>query len=110
MLALSRVQVTPHQLLILDELTAAATEEYFSDVCALVEHEKVAGVSVLFISHRLPEVFKIATRIAVLRDGRLITVVDTADTSPSEITTLMIGATVDAIDPPSNTQLVATST
>ncbi|MGD0874651.1 MAG: sugar ABC transporter ATP-binding protein [Acidimicrobiales bacterium] len=100
MLALSRVQVTPHHLLILDESTASATEEYFSDVCALVEHEKAAGVSVLFISHRLPEVFKIATRIAVLRDGRLITVVDTADTSPSEITTLMIGATVDAIDPP----------
>ena len=100
MLALSRVQVTPHRLLILDESTASATEEYFSDVCTLVEHEKADGVSVLFISHRLPEVFKIATRIAVLRDGRLITVVDTADTTPSEITTLMIGVKVDAIDPP----------
>ncbi|MDJ0336682.1 sugar ABC transporter ATP-binding protein [Cryobacterium sp. PH31-O1] len=100
MLALSRTQVNRHQILLLDETTASTTEEHFKDVQSLVERERAAGVSVVFVSHRMPEVFAMADRIAVLRNGKLIDVVRTVDTTPDEVMTLMIGEAVSALESP----------
>jgi len=100
MLALSRTQVNPHRVLLLDETTASTTEEHFKDVLALVDRERAGGVSVVFVSHRMPEVFAMADRIAVLRNGKLVDVVRTADTTPAEVMTLMIGKAVSALEPP----------
>lgn len=100
MLALSRTQVTPHKVLLLDETTASTTEEHFKDVLDLVQRERESGVSVIFVSHRMPEVFAMADRIAVLRNGQLVDVVRTADTTPDEVMTLMIGEAVSALQSP----------
>ncbi|MFL4910634.1 sugar ABC transporter ATP-binding protein [Streptomyces sp. MMS24-I2-30] len=91
MIAMSRTQVVRHKILLLDESTASATEEYFENIRALVKRECAEGVSVIFVSHRMPEVFSIADRIAVLRDGRLMGVKRTSETTPSEIISMMIG-------------------
>lgn len=99
MLALSRTNVTHHDVLLLDETTASTTEEHFRDVLELVDRERAAGVCVVFVSHRMPEVFAMADRIAVLRNGRLVDVVRTADTSPDEVLTMMIGEAVSALEP-----------
>jgi len=96
MIAMSRTQVVPHRVLLLDEATASATEEYFEDIRAVVQRECAAGVSVVFVSHRMPEVFAIADRIAVLRDGRLIGVVRTEETTPDEVIAMMIGRAMSA--------------
>jgi len=100
MLALSRTQVTDHRVLLLDETTASTTEDHFQDVLELVQRERAAGVAVIFVSHRMDEVFAMSDRIAVLRNGTLIDVVRTADTTPDEVMTLMIGKAVRALEPP----------
>ncbi|MCU1543460.1 MAG: hypothetical protein JWM50_1325 [Microbacteriaceae bacterium] len=100
MLALSRTQVNPHRVLLLDETTASTTEEHFKDVLALVDRERAEGVSVVFVSHRMPEVFAMADRIAVLRNGKLVGVVRTSETTPAEVMTLMIGEAVSALESP----------
>jgi len=100
MLALSRAAVTPHKIMILDETTASTTEEHFKDVERMVVEERAAGTSIVFVSHRLPEVFALADRIAVLRNGKLVKVVRTAETDPEEVTTLMVGEALRAVDRP----------
>ncbi|WP_051343414.1 sugar ABC transporter ATP-binding protein [Pseudonocardia spinosispora] len=100
MLALSRAAVTTHKVLILDETTASTSEEHFREVQRMVEAEKAAGTAIVFVSHRMPEVFALSDRIAVLRGGRLVQVLRTEDTDADEITTLMIGDAVRALERP----------
>lgn len=100
MLSLSRAAVNTHKIMILDETTASTSEEHFNDILDLVEREKKAGTSIIFVSHRLNEVFAMCDRIAVLRNGKLVKVLDAADTDADEITTLMIGQALKALDRP----------
>ena len=74
MLSLSRAAVTTHKIMILDETTASTSEEHFKDILDLVAREKAAGTSIIFVSHRLNEVFAMCDRIAVLRNGKLVDV------------------------------------
>src|ERR671921_913704 len=104
MLSLSRALVTDHKIMILDETTASTSEEHFNDILDLVAREKAAGTSIIFVSHRLNEVFAMCDRIAVLRNGKLVDVVRTADSSPDEITTLMIGQALKALARPAPVQ------
>ncbi len=104
MLSLSRAAVTTHKIVILDETTASTSEEHFNDILDLVRREKEAGTSLIFVSHRLNEVFAMSDRIAVLRNGKLIQVLKTAETNPDEITTLMIGQALKAMARPEPAQ------
>ncbi len=100
MLSLSRAAVTQHKIMILDETTASTSEEHFNDILHLVDREKKAGTSIIFVSHRLNEVFAMCDRIAVLRNGKLVKVLDAAETNPDEITALMIGQALKALARP----------
>jgi ribose transport system ATP-binding protein len=100
MLSLSRAAVTTHKIMILDETTASTSEEHFNDILDLVDREKKSGTSIIFVSHRLNEVFAMCDRIAVLRNGKLVETLNAADTNPEEITTLMIGQALKALDRP----------
>ncbi len=100
MLALTRAVVNPHRILILDETTASTTESYFELVKEMVAREKAKGVSVVFVSHRMQEVFDIADRIAVLRNGALVDVVRAGDTDAEGITQLMIGDALKVLHRP----------
>ena len=100
MLSLSRAAVTTHKIMILDETTASTSEEHFNDILDLVDREKKAGTSIIFVSHRLNEVFAMCDRIAVLRNGKLVKVLNAADSNPDEITTLMIGQALKALARP----------
>ncbi|MBM9468863.1 sugar ABC transporter ATP-binding protein [Nakamurella leprariae] len=100
MLSLSRAAVTKHRIMILDETTASTSEEHFNDILDLVRREKAAGTCIIFVSHRLNEVFAMADRIAVLRNGRLVDVVRAADSSPDDVTALMIGQALKALARP----------
>jgi ribose transport system ATP-binding protein len=104
MLSLSRAEVTTHKIMILDETTASTSEEHFNDILELVRREKEAGTCIIFVSHRLNEVFAMADRIAVLRNGTLVDVVRAADSNPDAITTLMIGKALKALARPAPVQ------
>ncbi|MFH5207950.1 sugar ABC transporter ATP-binding protein [Antrihabitans spumae] len=104
MLSLSRAAVATHKIMILDETTASTSEEHFNDILELVDREKKAGTSIIFVSHRLNEVFAMCDRIAVLRNGKLVKVLNAADSNPDEITTLMIGQALKALDRPPRVQ------
>jgi len=108
MLSLSRAAVTTHRIMILDETTASTSEEHFNDILDLVRREKESGTCVIFVSHRLNEVFAMSDRIVVLRNGKLVQVLRTAETNPDEITTLMIGQALKALDRPAPVQTAGT--
>ena len=105
MLSLSRAAVTTHKIMILDETTASTSEEHFGDILDLVRREKQAGTSIMFVSHRLNEVFAMSDRIAVLRNGTLVKVLKTSETDADEVTTLMIGQALKALDRPAPAQV-----
>ncbi len=86
--------------MILDETTASTSEEHFNDILDLVRREKEAGTSIIFVSHRLNEVFAMCDRIAVLRGGKLVKTLNAADTNADEITSLMIGQALKALARP----------
>jgi L-arabinose transport system ATP-binding protein len=79
------------KVLALDEPTSSLSEEDSSHLFNIVEQFRQAGVGIVYVSHRLAEVIKLADRIAVLRDGKLIAVKNSAETSESELVNLMVG-------------------
>ena len=58
------------KLMIMDEPTATLTEKEVEKLFSIIEELKRKGVSIIYISHRLDEAFKLSDRITVLRDGR----------------------------------------
>lgn len=79
------------RILIMDEPSAPLTQAEAESLYALVEKLKASGVTVVYISHRLKEVFRLSDRITVMRDGRIIETMNTADTNLDELVKLMVG-------------------
>jgi simple sugar transport system ATP-binding protein len=84
------------KLLILDEPTAVLTESEAEILLASLKKLTSEGIAIIFISHRLHEITKIADRILVLRDGQLIRDIANKDVSVQDITTWMVGREVGA--------------
>ena len=93
------------QLLIFDEPTAALGGDETDRLFEQIDRLKAEGVSSVYISHRLEEIARIADRVAVLRDGRLVAVHDTAAVPVRQLVEEMVGRSVDRLfpdlDPPS---------
>ncbi|MDO4271308.1 MAG: sugar ABC transporter ATP-binding protein [Eubacteriales bacterium] len=88
------------QILIMDEPTAALTPVEVASLFETMRALRDAGRTVIYISHRLNEVFDISDRITVLKDGVMIATLRTADTTKDEIVSLMVGRKLDNIFPP----------
>jgi ABC-type sugar transport system ATPase subunit len=88
------------KVLIMDEPTAALTYTEVNLLDDLIGRLKQRGMSIIFISHRLREVFDIAEKITVLKDGKLIKTVNKKDVSPADIVYLMVGRALDHYFPP----------
>jgi ABC-type sugar transport system ATPase subunit len=87
------------KLLILDEPTAALDATLIERLFDLIGELNAEGVAVLYISHHLEEVFRLADRITVLRDGRVVTTQSAAELSQTQVVTLMAGRRIDvAVD------------
>ena len=84
------------RILVLDEPTAALSAAETERLFALIERVRTAGVAVVYISHRLEEVFHIADRVTVLRDGALVGSVAVAETTPERVVEMMVGRRVRA--------------
>ncbi len=82
-------------ILIMDEPTSALTETEVARLFRVIQRLRQRGVTMLYISHKLDEVFRLADRISVLRDGKLVKTLNTVDTNPREITHLMVGREIE---------------
>jgi ribose transport system ATP-binding protein len=83
------------KLLIMDEPTAPLTITEVDLMFAIVERLKKNGVTIIYISHRLEEVFRITDRVTVLRDGNVIQTLETKDTDRKRLIQLMVGREID---------------
>ena len=79
------------KILIMDEPSAPLTKSELKHLFKIVDQLKEKGVTIIYISHRLDEVFRLADRVTVLRDGEKIKTLDTAKTDVDELITLMVG-------------------
>jgi len=79
------------EVLVLDEPTAVLTPQESDELLRMLKRLAEAGKTILFVSHKLSEVTSVSTRVAVLRGGRLVATLATADTTPRELATLMVG-------------------
>jgi ABC-type sugar transport system ATPase subunit len=86
------------EILIMDEPTSALTETEVQRLFRVIERLKSSGVTILYISHKLDEVFRMSDRVTVLRDGQLVTTVNTSETSPRDVTHLMVGREIEEVD------------
>ncbi len=84
------------RIIVMDEPSAALTDREVDRLFAIIAKLKAAGVGVIYISHRMEELPRIADRITVMRDGRAIETRATADFPAGDIVRAMVGRTVDA--------------
>jgi ABC-type sugar transport system ATPase subunit len=82
-------------LLVLDEPTAVLPHDEVERLFAMVREVQRAGTSVLYVSHRLDEIFELADRVTVLRAGRVVTTESVSDVDPRGLASLMVGEDVD---------------
>jgi rhamnose transport system ATP-binding protein len=87
------------RVLIMDEPTAALSQREVERLFAVVAGLKARGVAMMFVGHRMDEIYRVADRIAVLRDGRLIGISATAELNRDEAVRMMIGRPLSAIYP-----------
>lgn len=83
------------RLLILDEPTASLSHREVDTLLRVVRDLRSRGVAILYVSHRLEEIFTIADRVSVLRDGELIQSTSVGHTSPSNLVKAMVGRSVE---------------
>ncbi|MBS1167918.1 MAG: transporter related [Proteobacteria bacterium] len=79
------------RLLILDEPTSSLSDAETAFLFKVMADLKAAGVTMLYISHRMPEIFSVCDAITILRDGHHVRTMALADTSPEEVVRLMVG-------------------
>ncbi|CAN5612443.1 xylose ABC transporter ATP-binding protein [soil metagenome] len=87
------------KILVLDEPTAALTESEVKTLFGILEKLKVRGVGMIYISHKLGEVFQISDRITVLRDGKTVGTNETKNLTVEKVIALMVGREVGDIFP-----------
>lgn len=92
---IARALLMDARLLIMDEPTSALSQTEADILMEVVRDLAQQGVAVVYISHRMDEVFEISDRVTVLRDGDLIGTTLAAETSPAELVQMMVGRSVE---------------
>ena len=90
--AIARTRLSDAKIVLMDEPTAAISVRQVAEVLDLIRRLRDAGIAIILISHRMPDVFAVCSHIAVLRRGRLVAEKPIADSSPEEVTGLITGA------------------
>jgi len=81
-------------ILVMDEPTSALSREEVELLFGIIERLKNEGLAIVYISHHLPEVFRIADRVTVLRDGEKIATKPVSDVSRQEVVQMMVGKSI----------------
>lgn len=88
---IARIMAEQAKFVIFDEPTAPLSMEEAERLFTIMEDLKAQGIGVIFISHRLPEIFRVCDQITVMRDGKKVSTVPTAETNASEVVHSMLG-------------------
>ena len=98
LVAIARALSVKADVLVLDEPSASLPADEVHRLFNALRPLKARGVGMIYVSHRLDEVFEIADRIAVLRDGALVGERRVADTNPEELVSLIVGKALEKFE------------
>lgn len=87
------------RILIMDEPTASLTQREVESLFQIIRKLKKQGVSIVYISHRLEEIFEVCDRVSVIRDGQYISTNDINDTNKDKLVSEMVGRVVNSYYP-----------
>ncbi|MDQ0475491.1 simple sugar transport system ATP-binding protein [Labrys wisconsinensis] len=90
--AIARTRLSEAKIVLMDEPTAAISVRQVAEVLGLIRRLRDAGITVVLISHRMPDVFEVCDRVIVMRRGRKVADKRIASSSPEEVTGLITGA------------------
>jgi ribose transport system ATP-binding protein len=94
LVAIARALAVEADVLVLDEPTASLPADEVERMFTVLRELRRHGVGMIYVSHRLDEIFRIADRVAVLRDGKLVGVQAVKETTPSELVSMIVGREV----------------
>lgn len=97
LVAAARATMRGTRFLIFDEPTAYLTRREVGQLFALIRRLKANGVTIIYISHRLEEVFQLADRVSILRDGQLVSTQRVSETNEQALITGMINRSIDQV-------------
>ena len=93
------------RIIIMDEPTSTITEAEVCKLFAAIKRLCDQGIGIIYISHKMDELFQISNRVTVLRDGNLIGTNNIEDVTQQELVRMMVGREITEMYPPSNAQL-----
>ena len=88
------------KLIVLDEPTSSLTVKEVAKLFEMMRNLKEQGISLIYISHKMDEVFEICDEVSVMRDGRMVLTKETKETNMNELIAAMVGRTLDNRFPP----------
>lgn len=91
MMEIAKANLNKVNLLILDEPTSALTNNEIDKLFKLIKKLRDQNVSMIYISHRMEEIFALTNKITVMRDGKSVAVLDTNETNEKEVVSHMVG-------------------
>ena len=97
--AIARAMAVNCDLLVLDEPTAALPEADVARLLGVLRRLRESGVGIVYVTHRLDEVFRIADRVTVLRDGRHVATENIVDTNPRDLIYKIVGRSLSNLFP-----------
>ncbi len=105
MIEIAKALTFHSKILILDEPTASLTQREVDALFEIVRKLKSEGVAVVYISHRLEEIFELCDRVTVIRDGKHISCKDVKDTDKDQLVTDMVGRSMDNYYPKAEVEI-----
>lgn len=95
MIEIARVVNRNTKILILDEPTAVLTSKEVKKLFEIIDALKKRGIAIIYISHRMEEIFQIGSRVTVLRDGRLVGKAMVSDITTDQLIRMMVGRSIE---------------
>jgi ABC-type sugar transport system ATPase subunit len=97
---IARALAQDARVLIMDEPTAALAEADVQRLMAIVRNLRDRGVAIVYVSHRMPEIFALADRVTVLRDGQHVATKPISEVDDAKLVSMMVGRSIDRLYPP----------
>lgn len=104
MISLGRAFIGDARIIVMDEPTASLTDEEIRNLFRVIRELKARQRTVLYVSHRLDEIFEICDRVTIMRDGSVVGTYPIGELNQSEMIRLMIGRSLSESIPPAQTQ------
>jgi ribose transport system ATP-binding protein len=105
MVEIARATSRQSRIIVMDEPSATLTEHELQNLFGLIRQLKSEGVAIIYVSHRLEEIFQVCDRVTVLRDGHRIATADVSSTTREEIIRWMVGRELRPLIPKETTEM-----